>query len=56
MGNFIIDLLNYENLNLTKENKKIKETLEKIKEFGYRESGRGYSCARMADKCLEELK
>ena len=31
------------------------KVLEDIKEFGYENSGCGYSCAKMAEKALEKL-
>ena len=34
---------------------KLKEALEQIRKFGYKNSGYGYSCARLADKCLKEI-
>jgi len=34
----------------------LKEALEKIKEFGYKNSGFGYSCAKIAQEKLEEYK
>lgn len=42
---------------LRKSNDRLKVALSRIREFGYREAGRGDACARMADDALgEEVK
>lgn len=33
----------------------MKKTLNNISEFGFKNSGRGYSCAMMAKECLVNL-
>ena len=35
---------------------KQKKALEEIKEFGFKNSGKGYTCATMAEKALNEIK
>lgn len=34
---------------------KLKEALDKIRKFGYKQSGYGFSCAKMADEILSEV-
>ena len=39
---------------LAAQNERLKKALYEIKEFGYNNSGKGYSCAKMAEAALKE--